>query len=187
MDLKLYTVDTTYIEFLRANKIENVFENKDSASSFIRKYLGVVINIGEYKYYVPLSSPKDTGYTIINGSKVIRKSIIPIIRIISDDEHGTPELKGTLKFSNMIPVPDNSITYYDIGQETDNDYKILVQKEYDFIKKNQKNILKNASVLYKQKTKDLELFPKGEKRPGYLDHVVDFKYAEQMHDKYIQK
>ena len=67
----------------------------------------------------------------------------------------------------------------------DLNYKILVEKEYDFIKKHRNIILKNASVLYNQKNKEALLFPAGKKKPGYLKSAVDFKYAEQMHDKYV--
>ena len=186
MDIKLYTIDTSYVDFLRTDpKLQNVFDNKDDSGSFLRKYLGVVLNVGKYQYYVPLSSPKDSDYIISGRSKIIRNNIIPIIRIVAEDKNGLPELKGTLKFSNMIPVPDSVLTYYDISQEQDIDYRILVEKEYEFIKKNRGLILRNASVLYNQKTKEAELYPKGTKKPGYLASVVDFKYAEQVYDQYI--
>lgn len=188
MDLNLYTIDTSYVNFLRSDpKLSNVFENKDDTDSFLRKYLGVVLTIGQYNYYVPLSSPKNSDYLFINGAKKIRKSIIPIIRIVAEDVNGDLELKGTLKFSNMIPVPDTSITYYDISKEMDQDYKILVEKEYEFIRKHKHLILRNASVLYKQKVKEAELFPIGAKKPGYLSRVVDFKYAEQVYNTFISQ
>lgn len=185
--MKLYTIETKYIDYLRTySKLANVFDNKDDGRSHVRKYLGIVLEIGEYKYYVPLSSPKDSDYLVIDDVKTIRKSIIPIIRIIVKENTGKLELKGTLKFSNMIPVPDDMITYYDISKETDKDYKALVEKEYDFIRKNQKLIMRNASVLYNQKSKENELYPQGSKKPGYLKTVLDFKYAEQIYCEFIQ-
>lgn len=188
MELKLYAIDNGYVDFLRADKkLSTVFENKDDSSHFIRKYLGVVLTIGTYEYYVPLSSPKDSDYIIDESKRIIRKSIIPIVRIAVENKAGELELKGTLKFSNMIPVPRSVITYYDITKETDLDYKILVEKEYEFIKKNRDMILRNASVLYNQKTKEAMLFPAGKKKPGYLATVIDFRYAEQVHDKYMSE
>lgn len=47
-----------------------------------RKYLGVVLQIGQYNYYVPMSSPKDSDYQIAGANKVIKKSIVPIIGIV---------------------------------------------------------------------------------------------------------
>lgn len=185
MDLKLYTVKTEYINYLRADiKLRTVFENKDEDGFFLRKYLGVVLKLGSYNYYVPLSSPKDSDYHIIGNSWTIRPNVIPIIRITSTDANGEQELKGTLKLSNMIPVPGDVIRYYDISQETNEDYRILVEKEYEFIRKNRHQIVKNSSILYSQKTKEALLYADGKKKPGYLKSVVDFKYAEQKHDQY---
>lgn len=185
VDLKLYTIKNEYVNYLRADsKLKNVFENKDEEGRFLRKYLGVVLSIENYSYYVPLSSPKDSDYLIKEGRRVIRPSVIPIIRMISIDVNGKRELKGTLKFSNMIPVPNDVITYYDISQEVNKDYKILVEKEYEFIKKNRSQIVKNAFVLYNQKTKESLFYTDGKKKPGYLKNVVDFKYAEQKYNQY---
>ena len=186
MNLKFYTINKDYINFLRSYpKLSNVFDNKENTSNFYRKYLGVVLSINEYKYYVPLASPKNSDYIVTDNGKTIRKSIIPIIRIAVENAQGILELKGTLKLSNMIPVPDNMLAYYDFSTETDTNYKILMEKEYDFIKKNKKLILKNASILYKQKTKENELYSSNNNIPGYLKTVVDFKYAEDVFDKFL--
>ena len=58
------------------------------------KYLGVVLQIGQYLYYVPMSSPKDSDYQIAGANKVIKKSIVPIIRIVVKNKDGEKELKG---------------------------------------------------------------------------------------------
>ena len=187
MNLKFYTINEGYINFLRSYpKLSNVFNNKDNTSDFSRKYLGVVLSINEYKYYVPLSSPKISDYIVTDNGKAIRKSIIPIIRIVVSNAQGNLELKGTLKLSNMIPVPDTMLKYYNFASETDTNYKILIEKEYDFIKKNKKLILKNATILYKQKTKEKELYNTNTKTPGYLKTVVDFKYAEEICDEFLK-
>lgn len=187
MELKFYTIDTKYVDYLRdACGIQNVLDNKET-SRFKRPYIGIVLQVDDYKYYVPLSSPKNNDYIYVNGRKTIRRDVIPIIRLIVESENGELELKGKLKFSSMIPVPDNVITYYDISQETNEDYRMLLEKEYEFIKSNQDKIKRNARVLYNQKTKE-DILYSGEnanKKPGYLNATIDFKYAEQMHNKYI--
>lgn len=186
MDLKFYIINKNYIDFLRSYpKLYNVFNNKEDTSSFPRKYLGIVLSINDYKYYVPLASPKNSDYIITDSNKSIRKSIIPIIRIVVTNTKGNLELKGTLKLSNMIPVPDTMITYYDFTKETDINYKILMEKEYEFIKKNKKLILKNASILYNQKTKEYELYSNNHKKPNYLKMVIDFKYAEEIYKEFL--
>ena len=96
---KLYSVSDEYVEWLR-EQYPNVYSNKINARTHTRKYLGVVMQIGEYKYYIPLSSPKDSDYQIAGESKVIKKSIVPIIRIVVKNASGEKELKGTLRISH---------------------------------------------------------------------------------------
>lgn len=188
MGFRLCTIDTKYIEFLRSDrKLYNVFENKDDAN-FIRKYIGIVFNIGQYHYYAPLSSPKRTDYKVVNGKQIIRNDIIPIIRIVVQ-ENEEMRLKGTVKLSNMIPVPEKAIFDYDIEREENEQYKALIEKEYAVLKQKERKILKNAELLYRQKTKE-DILYSGEnanKKPGYLSATINFKYSEQMHDKYISE
>ena len=59
------------------------------------------------------------------GNRVIRKSIVPIIRMI-EKNNGVRELKGTLRIIHMIPVPESELILYDLENEEDKDYKALV-------------------------------------------------------------
>ncbi len=188
-ELKIYSVSDPYIKYLRQDKrLTIVFDNKEDARSHTRKYLGVAFVKNDFHYFIPFSSPKDSDYqTEADGSRTIRKSIIPIIRMItSDTVSGEQELKGTLKISNMIPVPEQELTPYRIADEQDENYKIVVQKEFDFIRANEKLIMKNAGVLYNQKTKADTLY-KDKPAPKYLASTVDFLYAEQRCQKYIDE
>jgi protein AbiQ len=170
-ELKLYTINDEYIKFL--SKYDNkIMFNKSSK----RKYLGIVLSINNFNYFVPLSSPKTKDYIIENGIKKIRKDTITIIRIIVENKNKELELKGTLKFNNMIPVPDKVLTYYDINNETDNNYKILVIKELLFIRKNTNKIMKNAKVLYNQKIKNYS-FP-------HLKFTLNFRLLEKKSLKF---
>lgn len=56
--MKLYNVSDEYINYLR-KKFPRVYSNKENIRVHTRKYLGVVIEMEEHKYYIPLSSPKD--------------------------------------------------------------------------------------------------------------------------------
>ncbi len=179
-DIRIYSVSDHYISYLRSDpKLRCVFGNKINNRFHTRKYLGAVFSHGEFHYFIPFSSPKNSDYIVsTDGSKTIRKSIIPIIRMTTKDTaSGEVELKGTLKLNNMIPVPSSELTPYDIAQETDANYRQVVQKEWDFIRSNASLIIKNAQVLYNQKTKCEMLFA-GKKAPGYLADTLDFQYAE---------
>ena len=188
MSLKIYSVSDRYIKFLRDDpRLKNVFDNKEGARSHSRKYLGVALSINDYNYFIPFSSPKDSAYFVDkDGVRKIRKNIIPIIRMTTTDAvSGEIELKGTLKISNMIPVPQSELTPYNISEESDSNYRILVQKEYEYIRENTQLILKSSTVLYRQKTNRKNLYAE-QKEPGYLNQVVDFLYAEQRCDEFIQ-
>ena len=104
----------------------------------------------------------------------------PIIRITSQSSSGELELKGTLKLSNMIPVPASELILYDMEHEPDLFYKSLIHKEMLFIRKNKNKIIQNAKILYKQKKENKPAI-------GYLKSTVDFSLLEQMHDKFIEK
>ena len=131
------------------------------------------MNINECKYIAPLSSPnKKTDYL---ESGEIRKSIVPIIRIVSNEN-----LLGTIKLSSMIPVYDETvISYYNIKDEKDIKYKNLVSKEYKFININKEYIIKNALKLYTQKINNMSM--------KYVQETVNFKLLEEKAKLYMNK
>ena len=65
-----YIVSDEYVEYLL--KIEShVMQNKPQERTYHRKYVGVLTEINGFKYFVPMSSPKDKDYA--NGK--IKKTI----------------------------------------------------------------------------------------------------------------
>lgn len=169
--MKLYTVKDEYVEYLR--KFDNrILSNQGTDYKKRRKYIGVLLEINGCKYLAPLSSPKKHDYT---EDGKIRKNIIPIIRIIHNDQ-----LLGTIKLGCMIPIYDEKvIKYYDIEKETDLKYKDLVTDELEFMYKNKELIMKNAKRLYKQKKLKLNI--------GYVKNTVDFYLLEEKAKEYNEK
>ena len=175
-EFKVYSVSDKYISYLR-DKYPNVYSNKVENRTHTRKYVGIVITMGEYNYYIPMSSPKDTDYQVAGATEVIKKSIIPIIRIAVKNSAGEKELKGTLRISHMIPVPESELELYDLENETDEAYKDLVQNEIIFIRKNQEKIRNNAEVLYKQKLEN-------DTTAGYVKSALPYKALEELCKQY---
>ena len=175
-ELRICSVSDAYICYLRA-KIPNVYSNKDQNRTHTRKYLGVVMDINNYKYYIPLSSPKKSDYQLAGPSLVIKKSIVPIIRITRKNRTGDKELLGTLRISHMIPVPDSELIPYNIESETDAKYKVLVEEEYSYIHKNRERICKNVEVMYKQKNEGYEA--------DYVSRALNYSELERMCDEFI--
>ena len=186
--LKIYSISDEYINFLRSDsRLKFVSDPKENTRKHTRKYLGVVMEHRGLHYYIPLSSPKKSDYIkLSDGTKQIRKSILPIIRITApNNKSGKVELRGTLKICNMIPVPDTELIPYSITAEKDECYRQILKKEYTFITKNSRMIRKYAEQLYKQQTCRDELFT-GKAAPKYLDSTIDFLYAEQKCKEFIK-
>lgn len=175
-EIKLYNVSDEYINYLRED-FPFVYSNKEESRRHKRKYLGVVIKLSGFLYYIPMSSPKDADYKIVNGKKMIRKSIIPIIRIVEELQGGRKALRGTLRISNMIPVPASELELYDLENESDGNYKSLIEKELIYIRKNKKKIWDYANILYKQKLNGNER--ESGRQIGYLKAVLDFRKLEE--------
>ena len=177
-ELRLYTISDLYIQFLNRHD-KRVSSNKEDNRRFERKYLGTVLNVDGIDYFVPLASPKDSDYYLdSNGNKVVRKSIIPILRILHKERNGDVNFLGTLRFSNMLPVLESEICLYDFLSESDLQYKDMVLKQWAFIRQNKNRIYKHARTIYGQKVNIDEDI-------GYLKNTVDFKLLEQKMQEYI--
>lgn len=164
MKLNLYSISDKYIEYLR--KFDNrIYDNKEEKRTFERKYLGIVLTVNEFNYYIPMSSPKKSDY-IDFKNKIIRNDTKTIIRI-----HDTKRLYGTLRISNMIPVPITELEPYILSNEKDLKYKDVILGELRYINNNSNKIVKYANIVYKQKIKNINI--------GYIKNTVDFKLLEE--------
>jgi protein AbiQ len=176
--MKLYSISDEYISFLR-EKFPRVYSNKEDVRTHTRKYLGVVLEIGTYKYYIPLSSPKKKhDYICTDGKETIRKDSLIVMRIVSGSGDNQ-ELKGTLQIGTMIPVPDTEIELYDVDNEKDQAYKDLVEEEIIYIRKNENKIKKNAQVLYSKKKS-------GDPTNKVVANCLDYIAAEKECDRWIE-
>lgn len=199
-ELKIYSVSDRYIEYLFNDPklTKFIFDNKRDNRTHTRKYLGTVLEVNGLSYFVPFSSAKPTDYIQnSDGSQAVRKSTMTIIRMTSQNKNGEIELKGTLKINNMIPVPAQELTYYDISAETDMAYKDLLLKEYAFIKANKSEIYKKSVVVYSQQTARERLLAKNpndltdkerkilDESPNYLNFTMPLSYVEQKYNDFI--
>lgn len=108
---------------------------------------------------VPLSSPKFGKDFSINGymgktlpkdytSKKYKKDIVllkdttePVVFMYSKDSDGI-DFYAKIQCNNMIPVPDSELIKVDVNAEPDEAYKVLLQKEINFIRKNETKLIK---------------------------------------------
>lgn len=71
-----------------------------------------------------------------------------LIRIPGDDK----EVKGSLRFNYMVPVPDECIEKLVIKDVEDEKYRLLLNKEYQFCMNNAERIQKKANKIYEMVT-----------------------------------
>lgn len=112
-----------------------------------------------------MSSHKKSDY-IDFDKKIIRNDTKTIIRINDGNR-----LYGTLRISNMIPVPITELEPYIISNEKDLKYKEVILGELRYIDNNSNKIVKYAKTVYNQKIKNLDV--------GYIKNTVDFKLLEE--------
>lgn len=176
--MRLYSISDEYINYLR-NYYPRIYSNKEDIRIHTRKYLGAVIELSGYKYYIPLSSPKlKHDYIIVNGQSQIRKNSLIVIRITEKSgEH--MELKGTLQIGTMIPVPDSELIEYDANNEIDIDYKNLIWSELEYIRKHEDRIIKNAKILYTKKINNSQ--------EKVVKYCLDFQSVEKCCDRWIAR
>ncbi len=172
MKLNLYSISDKYIHYLRQFD-DKIYDNKEEIRTHKRKYLGVVLTINEFNYYIPMSSPKKSDYINLD-KKIIRNDTKTIMRINDGNR-----LYGTLRISNMIPVPITELEPYIISNETDSKYKEVILGELRYINNNSSKIIKYAKTVYNQKIKNMDI--------GYVKNTVDFKLLEEKLKEWNQK
>lgn len=135
-NLKFYEVNPEYIDYL-IPIAPHLFRNKKPGQNNERKYIGVVLNINEFEYFVPLSSFKAKHKKMKEGLDFIKIKNYAVINL-----------------NNMFPVPSSERRYVNISEVENFQYKNLLLSEYRYIKAIQEKICKNAKTLYYLKLKD---------------------------------
>ncbi len=150
-NFKLFKIEDKYINYLKGcdSRVQN---NKNKR----RPYVGVVLIVGNCKYFVPMESPKPNHENIKAGTHILKL----------DNGH-----LGLLGFNNMIPVHESAIVTFDINQEPDKQYRELLKRQVSYINRKKADIYDRASKTYYKATK-------GNNR--FLSNICcDFKKLEQ--------
>lgn len=155
--LKLYRISDKYIRFLKSRD-SRVQDNKNRH----RPYVGVVLYVGDHRYFVPMESPKPNHANIKPGRHIMKI------------DNGK---LGLLGFNNMIPVHDAALISFDIDKEPDVQYAELLRRQISFINRSKADVLHHASQTY---------FSAVHKKNAFLLKICcDFKkleYASKQYD-----
>ncbi len=164
--MDFYRIDEKYNEFLQKyekasrgiTKVPNIRYTDRNKFAF-----GAVLEIGGIKYYVSVSS----------FDKKQEANIL--IRVAGDEK----EVKGSLRFNYMIPVPESCLTRLVIKNVKDEKYRQLLNKEWDFCVDNIERIQKKANKIYEMVTQN--------RKQILTDNSCDFKLLEKAYMEYIGK
>lgn len=136
MELFFYDVDNDYVKYLKKIETEKRGFTRvpDVEYKNERKMVcGVVLEINDFKYYVPVSS-----YKIKQDNNIL-------IRL--DDDKFNP-IKGSLRFNYMFPVADEYITKRDFSKESPNRAEFL-RRQWVFCNSIESEIKEMAHSTYK--------------------------------------
>lgn len=164
--MDFYRIDEKYNQFLQryekekrgVTKVPNLkYADRDKFA------FGAVMKVNGINYYVAVSS----------FDKKQEANIL--IRIPGDKK----EVKGSLRFNYMVPVPDDCIQKLIIKDIKDEKYRTLLNKEYQFCMDNTIRLQKKANKIYEMVTTNCKQI--------LTDNSCDFHILEAGYQEYIEK
>ena len=133
--LDFYQINADYINYLlkfdsRVPKID--YSEANAHEKFL---CGIVLNVHGHDYFAPISSFKTPQRTNIIIKDVNGKDI------------------SSIRFSFMIPVPPGVASIKRIADETSVKYRVLLNMELQFCRKNASKVYSKAKFVYESVTK----------------------------------
>ncbi|MCD7847161.1 MAG: type III toxin-antitoxin system ToxN/AbiQ family toxin [Oscillospiraceae bacterium] len=152
-DIGIYTVDVPYLKYLHDVDSE-VFYSPNRYET--KPFLGIIIGIGDFTYFVPFSSSKPKHLNWRNSSR----DYFLIYEIVNEDNlspkamrkpDGNGKVKhiiAVLDLKKMIPVPAGLYHRVNFSEITDTVYRGILEKEYRFCLSIRDKIATNVSRIY---------------------------------------
>ena len=161
--LNFYTVDFDFIKFLQDEEIRkrgfSRVPNMEYGSGRRQKFIcGVVLQINEMDYYVPVTS-----YRIQKRDNFL---------ILADNG----QTVSSLRFNYMFPVPKELIAVRNISEEYDRAYRSFLSQQLRYCIKNQSTIMQLAERTYKRVLLGKDI--------GLVVNSCDFKLLEEKCHEY---
>ena len=164
MNLFFYDVDTKYVNYLKAAEIakRGFTRVPDIEYKNERKMVcGVVLEINDFKYYVPVSS-----YKIKQPNNIL-------IRL--DDDKFNP-VKGSLRFNYMFPINDSCISKRDFSNEPPGRREFL-RRQWIYCNSIETAIREMAENTYYSVISGNDI--------SLLNASCDFKFLEKISKTYV--
>ena len=175
-----YIINAEYLKYLHQNDSE-VYYNQTN-HTLKKPFIGIVVGLGEYKYFIPMTSAKEKHIKWKNISEthfllyeLVDKECNIANQIYKNfSEKKKMHLLSVLDIKKMVPVPEGAYEFIDFKQFEDIRYRKLFEKEYDFCLQIQEKILTKAEKLYDNQISS-----------GVVRKMhCDFKRLEQVSEKW---
>ncbi len=167
MELFFYDVDLEYIKYLKQKEIEKRgftrvpdIEYKNEK----KMVCGVVLEIDNYKYYVPISSYKKKQ----NNNLLIR---------LEDDAYN--QVKGSLRFNYMFPILDECVTKRDFSKSKSMGRKEFLRRQWVYCNSIADDIKEMAFSTYNSVVEGSD--------KALMKASCDFKLLEEASKEYLKK
>jgi hypothetical protein len=150
-----YKIDKDYLKFLHSRDGQVFY--RDTKGYEKKPHLGIITQIGDVRYCIPLTSAKSKHlrwanaskhnliiYEMVTSSKIRKKDICKQI----GDTEIYKRLLAVLEIGKMIPIKENLYTSIDFNDIQDSFYRSLIKSEYQFLMSHKQTILNKAIKLY---------------------------------------
>lgn len=155
-NLGFYNVDTKYLQYLNAIEPEVQFTQEKDYTQ--KPFLGILVVIDTYTYFIPLTSGKpkhakwkNVGtahyliYEQVSKEKLHKRDIYKSI-----SETDALRIFAALDLKKMIPVCNGMYRRIKFSELEDRKYADLLEKEYRFCQKIQDGILSKVMQIYRE-------------------------------------
>ncbi len=180
-DFAFYTADTNYLKYLYSFDHE-VFYNDYGYEH--KPFLGIIVGIDSYYYFIPLSSAKPSfekwhlksrdSFLLYEKISLLEKHPNTVYKVVPGDSSSLYHIYAALILCKMIPIPSGAFDKIDISGIQNKKYRHLLQREFSFCTSIKDEIARRVEEIYTSQIKT------GHIRPRY----VNFKVLEKACDNY---
>ena len=161
-----YIVNKKYVSYL------NQFDQRVSYMDYgdrIKLHIGIILNVHNFNYYVPISSPKPK-HRRMSNSKEFHK--------IQTDEG---VLLSVINLNNMIPVPDTDTEqlFYDHISKYRHFDTMRDKNNYVYLLQREKIIIDSIEPILKSKAEKLYEYCKNKPYSALTKRCCDFLLLEE--------
>lgn len=176
-ELDIYTINNKYINYLQENEkkergFTKISNNITDEYNNQKPYVGIVLEIENYKYFAPLTHPKER---YDSSSKFFNRISQPIKLKNGKDF-------GRIMFCYMLPLKyDNVLERIYINEIDDSKYRSILMTQYFYINSREGN-----KMIFE---KALSLYKKVHNNPRHYlyKYCCAFELLEKYSDEYVVK